>query len=155
MRILTYSLDSCGMGHLRGTFATARKLAREVPGAHVLSVIGSPMAKLYFSPEGGSRDYIKLPCVEKIGVGEYRPRYLDLEADELMKLRHGLIESAFEAFDPDVAIIDKTPRGLNNELGEALMGLIRSRNIFVIRLRPLTEHRTDEGSGTLVILVEL
>lgn len=127
MRIVTYSHDSFGLGHLRRTLAIGRFLAREIPEASVLSLIGSTMAQMYFDQESPNHDYLKLPTVTKTGADEYAARHLHLPLADVLKLRRSLVFAALDEFPPDLLLIDKSPRGIGDELVEPLEWLRREK----------------------------
>lgn len=120
MRFMTYSHDSCGLGHLRRGFAISRHLADHIPGANVLSVIGSTHGHAYFQPHRPNHDYVKIPSVQKLSSGEYRSRHLPLEFNDLIHLRRSILTETVSAFRPDLLIVDKNARGLGGELVPAL-----------------------------------
>ena len=126
MRFMTYSHDTCGLGHLRRTFVISRQLAQHVPDSMVLSLMSSNMGQLYFEPEGRNHDYIKLPSVRKTGSNLYAARHLPLSLDEIIDLRRSMIAQTFETFRPDVVIVDKNPEGLEGELIGPLENLRRN-----------------------------
>lgn len=126
MRFMTYSHDTCGLGHLRRTFVISRQLATQIPDAMVLSLMSSNMGQLYFEPESRNHDYIKLPSVRKTGEHDYEARHLPISLDELIAMRRGMIARSIETFRPDVIIVDKNPQGLEGELIDPLESLRRS-----------------------------
>src|SRR5213594_2641577 len=113
-RILMYSQDGLGLGHLR----RARNIACEVltidPDCSILVVADSP-ATPFFSVIQGV-DYLKLPTVVKRGVDLWRAETLQLETDELVSLRAALIQHTFQKFRPDVVLVDHMPLGVLGEL---------------------------------------
>ena len=73
--------------------------------------------------------------------GSYRPGSLDIASETLTSLRSGAICSALDAFDPDVFIVDKVPRGLFGELEPALDQLDRrGRTRCVLGLRDVLDE---------------
>ncbi len=114
-KILLYSHDSYGLGHLRRNLAIARGLLERISSASVLLVTGSPCATRFPLPE--RCDVIKLPAVGKDKDGCYEPRSLNISLNHAIALRRSLIMAAYESFDPDVILIDHQPTGL---LGEVL-----------------------------------
>jgi len=113
-RILLYSHDSYGLGHLRRNLAIARALLERISNASILIVTGSPCATLFPLPE--RCDVIKLPAVGKDKDGHYEPRSLNISLDQVVALRRGLIMSAYESFDPDVILVDHKAAGLLDEV---------------------------------------
>ena len=120
MRILTYSHDACGLGHLKRTFVIGRYLASQVPGANVLAVVGSEVAHEFFDPAAANHDYLKLPGAKKIEADHYEPRHLRISYDDLLQTRRAILEATLASFAPELTIIDKNPGGLDGELVDAL-----------------------------------
>lgn len=137
MRLLAYSHDTVGLGHLRRTLGICDELAHCVPAFTALVVTGSPMAEGFKLPE--RVDYLKLPSVRKLSNAVYTSRSLDLEMDRLLQLRTCLIREATHAFEPDVLLVDKTPAGVHGELLGAL-ATVPSRTRVVLGLRDILDE---------------
>ena len=88
MRLLAYSHDTVGLGHLRRTLGICDDLVRTVPRFSALVITGSPMPEGLKLPE--RVDYVKLPSVRKLGNAAYTSRSLDLKLDRLLQLRKRL-----------------------------------------------------------------
>lgn len=128
-RIIFYSHDTFGLGHIRRT----QKLANEIAGEDksMLIICASPKASSYSSSQG--IEYLNLPGFTKQVTGQYVPRSLNIPIDEFVNLRASLILSAARAFQPDVFIIDKEPLGVKRELVPALEYLkIQNKNCKII-----------------------
>ena len=96
-RILLYSHDSYGLGHLRRTMLIAERLVRLPCRPEVLVVTGSPRAQSFSVP---SRvDTVKLPAATKDG-DRYRSRTLELPIDDLVALRAELDSRRGEIVPP-------------------------------------------------------
>ncbi len=117
---MTYNYDSCGLGHLRRSFAISKFIALNVPGSNVLSVTDSCLAQNFFEPEIDSHDFIKIPSIKKSGVDTYNPRFLKMPDDHIFRIREDIIERTVLSYQPDVIIIDKNPRGISDEIKSAL-----------------------------------
>jgi len=113
-RILLYSHDSFGLGHLRRTLTIAGALVESRRGASVLIVSGSPCATQFALPRGV--EIVKLPSVTKDEGGAYTSRNLVGGLELLRRLRRNLLLEAFETFAPDLLIADHEPIGLDGEL---------------------------------------
>jgi predicted glycosyltransferase len=138
-RVLMYSHDSYGLGHLSRTMAIAEAIVRRSPDTHVLLVTGTPRPQAFSVPQGV--DLIKLPAVSKGDGGEYIARTLRLPVADVVELRSRLIREAVAAFEPDVIVVDHVPKGLGGELiatFEALAGRIR-RPQLVLGLRDIID----------------
>lgn len=123
LRLLLYSHDSWGLGHLRRSLAIANAVIERFDEANVLLVTGSPCATQFDLP---SRcDVLKLPAVSKDLNGRYIPRGLSGTISKTIELRRRLIHESYRAFDPHMVIVDHQLTGLH---GEALSMLREARN---------------------------
>lgn len=114
IRVMLYSHDSWGLGHLRRSLAIAHALKRGLPGSSVLVATGSPSATAF--PLAPGVDVIKLPSVTKDGAGHYQARQLNEDYASVMALRKGLLHTAFTEFKPDLLIVDHQLIGLSQEM---------------------------------------
>lgn len=113
-RILLYSHDTYGLGHLRRTLNIAGQLARDLPNASQLVLTGSMVAGAFSLPP--HLDLIKLPALSKRSDGRYKARALPLSLAQIMAWREQMILQAVIAFEPDLVLVDKTPAGVQGEL---------------------------------------
>jgi predicted glycosyltransferase len=139
-RILLYSHDTFGLGHLRRSSTLAAALTADDPHASALILTGSPVAGRFAFPE--RVDHVRLPGVIKLADGSYVSEALGLDIDEITSLRAALIQSAVKAYDPDLMIVDKEPTGFRGELLPTLDRILeRGRTTCVLGLRDVL----DEG----------
>ena len=117
-RVLIYSHDTFGLGHLRRSRAIANALVAEQPSLSVIILSGSPVIGSFEFGQGV--DYVRVPGVTKLPDGDYRSLNLDLSIDETTRLREALILQTAETFSPDVLIVDKEPTGFRGEILPAL-----------------------------------
>ena len=118
IRVLIYSHDTFGLGHLRRSRAIANAIVNDRPGTSVIIISGSPVIGSFeFGP---GVDYIRIPGVTKLPDGDYRSHNLNVNLDEAVGLRQALILQAAKAFRPDVFIVDKEPTGFRGEVVPAL-----------------------------------
>ncbi len=117
-RVLLYSHDTFGLGHLRRSRALASAITQADNRISALILTGSPVAGRFHFPD--NVDHIRLPGVTKTPDGNYESERLGLHIDETTDLRAGLIKAAVEHFDPDIFIVDKEPTGFRGELLPAL-----------------------------------
>ncbi len=113
-RILFYSHDTFGLGHLRRSRALAAALTQADPSASALILTGSPVAGRFTFPR--RVDHVRLPGVTKRADGSYASQSIGMGIDEVTELRSSLIQTAVQQFDPDVLIVDKEPTGFRGEL---------------------------------------
>ncbi len=138
-RVMFYSHDTFGLGHLRRSRALATALTAGDNEASALILTGSPIAGRFTFPE--RVDHIRLPGVTKLPDGSYASQTLALSIDDTTALRAGLIQSAVERFDPDLLIVDKEPTGFRGELLPTLEYLrMRGRTQTVLGLRDVLDE---------------
>lgn len=121
VRIALYSHDTMGLGHTRRSLLIAQSLVQSSLKANVLKINGAYVMNSFAMPQGV--DCLTLPALYKQPDGTYRSRCLDIPLEELTHLRSEAICSALEAFEPDVLIVDKVPRGAQKELDLTLKSL--------------------------------
>jgi predicted glycosyltransferase/DNA-binding NarL/FixJ family response regulator len=113
-RLLVYSHDTFGLGHLRRCMTLIRTLVREHEGLSVLLVTGSPMVHRYTLPPG--TDYVKLPSLRKVEAERYEARSLGIPGQDVQSLRASLILDTVREYDPNVLLVDHSPTGSRGEL---------------------------------------
>jgi len=117
-RILIYSHDSFGLGHLRRCRAIANSLVGHRPELSVVILSGSPIIGSFdFRPRV---DFVRIPGVIKLREGDYTSLSLDMSIEELMDVRAAIIEGTATAFEPDIFLVDKEPLGLRGEVRNTL-----------------------------------
>lgn len=136
-RMLIYSQDGLGLGHLRRTSALATQFLAARPGASVLTVSDSPLGR--FFPMAEDHDYVKLPSIRKAGPGDWRPLSLSMPFPEVLDLRKQLIRGAVASFRPDVVLVDHMPHGAMGELVPALEDLSGGASRVVLGLRDIVD----------------
>ena len=137
VRILMYSHDTFGLGHLRRCRIIAHHLAERFGGMHILIISGSPIAGAF---DFKARvDFIKIPSVIKLRNGEYTSIAHHMDLDDTMEMRGAMIRDTARAFDPDIFIVDKEPVGLRGELEEALSYLSGHGCSLVLGLRDVMD----------------
>jgi len=121
LRIMLYSHDTLGYGHLRRNLLIAQALSEIEPRPEILLIGGMREAGAFVLPPG--TDSVTLPAYAKQGDGSYQPRELGGDLARLTRLRSTTIRSAATGFDPDLLIVDNVPRGAQYELDETLTAL--------------------------------
>jgi predicted glycosyltransferase len=117
-RILLYSHDSYGLGHLRRCMTLASALSEALADSSVVIATGSPCAT-HFVPSRGV-DVVKLPSISKDDGGRYVPRSLPGGLAGVIALRRSLLSNLMVAFRPQLLIVDHQVVGLEGELLPAL-----------------------------------
>ena len=112
-RLLIYSQDGMGLGHLRRTRNIAREVLAREPDARVLALVDAPDAP--FFPRLPGMDFVKLPTIVKTGPSDWRTPSQD-DAGDLVSTRSRIMLEAFRDFSPDGVLIDHMPVGARGEL---------------------------------------
>ncbi len=157
-RVLIYSHDTFGLGHIRRCRAIANSLVATYPHISVIIVSGSSVISSFQFGDGV--DYVRIPGVEKQTDGRYGPHHLNLDLNDTIRLRTDIIKQVVLSFDPDVVIVDKEPIGLRGELVPALDILRRRGARIVLGLRdvldePVKLHEEWRQSGALDALGQI
>jgi predicted glycosyltransferase len=113
-RILLYSHDTFGLGHIRRSRTIADAITAMGDKTTALILTGSPVAGRFTFPE--RVDHIRLPGVTKMPDGSYMSETLGIDIDDTTTLRAGLILATMQHFKPDLVIVDKEPTGFRGEL---------------------------------------
>ena len=128
-RVLIYSHDSFGLGHLRRCRAIAHSLVEANSSVSVLILSGSPIIGSF---DFRSRvDFVRIPGVIKLRNGEYVSLSLHIDIEETLAMRSSIIHHTADIFDPDLLIVDKEPLGLRGEVRPTL-DLLRERGVPLI-----------------------
>ncbi|MFV1442901.1 MULTISPECIES: glycosyltransferase family protein [unclassified Phaeobacter] len=138
-RVMLYSHDTFGLGHLRRSRALAGAITDADPSASALILTGSPVAGRFAFP---SRvDHVRLPGVIKRSDGSYASRTMGMSIEETTTLRAGLIRSTAMEYAPDVLIVDKEPTGFRGELLPTLEELQRKgKTRLILGLRDVLDE---------------
>jgi predicted glycosyltransferase len=128
-RVLMYSHDTFGLGHLRRCRTIAHALVEEFRGLQVLIMSGATIAGAF--DYRARVDFVKIPSVIKLRNGEYTSlkRHMDLSAT--LRMRQSIIRYTAETWRPDIFIVDKEPMGLKGEVEDTL-ALLKSRGTRLI-----------------------
>lgn len=136
-RIVFYSHDTMGLGHIRRNLLLASELLIAIPEAEVLLISGIHESGSFHLPKGA--DIITLPTYFKTAEGEYHPRSLGKDVQRLISLRADIIQAAMKTFKPDVFIVDNVPRGAMSELDRILPILVKNGTHLVLGLRDIVD----------------
>ena len=137
-RVLIYSHDTFGLGHLRRCLTIAHSLVARDEDLSVLILSGSPIIGSF---DFRTRvDFVRVPGVIKLRNGEYTSLNLKMAIGETLELRASIIEHTAKIFAPDVFIVDKEPLGLRGEV-ENTLRLLKSRGTrLVLGLRDVMDE---------------
>lgn len=137
-RVLIYSHDSFGLGHLRRCRAIAESLVQRHREVSILILSGSPLIGSFEFP--ARVDFVRIPGVIKLRSGEYSSHSLDMDIQDVSELRRAIIRHTAEAFRPHVFIVDKEPLGLRGEISDTLSLLSKAGTRIVLGLRDVMDE---------------
>jgi predicted glycosyltransferase len=151
-RMLIYSQDGLGLGHLRRTTLLAGEFLAARPEGSVLTISDSPLGQFFTAAAG--HDYLKLPSIRKVRPGHWAPVSLSAPFRDVLALRRETIRSVASSFEPDVVLVDHMPHGAMGELVPTLQALADTPARMVLGLRdildaPATVRRRWRLEGAL------
>jgi len=137
-RILIYSHDTFGLGHLRRCRTIAHHLVEQNKHLSVLILSGSPIIGSF---DFRTRvDFVRVPGVIKLRNGEYTSLSLHMDIEDTLMLRTSIIKHTASIFDPDVFIVDKEPIGLRGEVKYTLEMLKERGTRLILGLRDVMDE---------------
>ncbi len=140
-RLLIYSHDSFGLGHLRRCRTIAHSLVGHRDDLSVIILSGSPIIGRF---DFRSRvDFIRIPGVIKLSDGDYTPLSLDIGIEDMLSMRASIIRHTAEIFEPDLFLVDKEPLGLRGEVKDTLTMLKARGTPLVLGLRDVMDDPTS------------
>ncbi len=136
-RLLIYSHDSFGLGHLRRCRTIAHALVDKYKGLSVLIMTGSPIiGRFDFKARV---DFIRIPGVIKLHNGEYTSLGLHIDLADTMALRESIILNTSKVFKPDIFLVDKEPGGLKGEVISTLKHFKKTDTQCILGLRDIMD----------------
>ena len=136
-RLLIYSHDSFGLGHLRRCRTIAHSLVDHHKDLAVLILSGSPIVGSF---DFRSRvDFVRIPGVIKLRQGDYTSLNLDIGIGDTLALRASIIRHTAKTFAPDIFLVDKEPTGLRGEVLDTLTMLKARGTTLVLGLREVMD----------------
>ncbi|MFN3972120.1 MAG: glycosyltransferase family protein [Gemmobacter sp.] len=136
-RVLMYSHDTFGLGHLRRCRTIAHALVEQFRGMSVLIISGSQIAGAF--DYRARVDFVKIPSVIKLRSGEYSSMSAHMDLSDTIAMRRSIIRHTAETFQPDIFIVDKEPMGLRGEVEETLAYLKSRGTTLVLGLRDVMD----------------
>lgn len=137
-RVLIYSHDTFGLGHLRRCRTIAQSLVERRKRLSVLILSGSPIIGSF---DFRTRvDFVRIPGVIKLRDGEYSSLSLHMDIGEVLQMRAAIIRHTAEVFQPDVFLVDKEPLGLRGEIFDTLCMLKDWHTPLILGLREVMDH---------------
>ena len=144
-RVLIYSHDTMGLGHLRRCSTIAHSLVRGYPDVSVLILSGSPIIGSF---DFRSRiDFVRIPGVIKLRNGEYTSLNLGIDFEQTIHMRAEIIKHTADIFAPDMVIVDKEPLGLRGEIEDTLRMLKRRGTRLILGLRDIMDDPCWRPNG--------
>ena len=137
-RVLIYSHDTFGLGHLRRCRAIAHALVEQNKDLSVLILTGSSIIGSF---DFRARvDFVRIPGVIKLRNGDYTSLSLLIDIEETLAMRESIIHHTADIFDPDILIVDKEPLGLRGEVKNTLM-MLKDRGVpLILGLRDVMDE---------------
>ena len=120
-RIMMYSQDGLGLGHMRRTSSIANQIAQVRSDAAILTMADSQLGQFFETSK--NHDYLKLPSILKAGPGDWRAVSLPLPFADVHIMRRELIRSAVLSYQPHILLVDHMPHGAMGELIPTLEAL--------------------------------
>jgi len=138
VRVLIYSHDTFGLGHLRRCRAIAHALVEHNRHLSVLILTGSPIIGSF---DFRARvDFVRVPGVIKLRNGDYTTLNLHIDIEQTLAMRASIIRHTAEIFDPDLFIVDKEPLGLRGEVDDTLH-MLKDRGVpLILGLRDVLDE---------------
>jgi len=137
-RVLIYSHDSFGLGHLRRCREIAHALVEADKDVSVLILSGSPIIGSF---DFRARvDFVRVPGVIKLRNGDYTSLKLYIDVEQTLAMRMSIIEHTAKIYDPDLFIVDKEPLGLQGEVQSTLAHMKSIGTPCILGLRDVMDE---------------
>lgn len=137
LKVLLYSHDSVGLGHLRRNLAIASAITTTFPNARILILTGSPCEKQFKLPK--NTDLIKIPSISKDTEGRYVTLNFSGSLEDTLKFRSKMILEAFRLFEPGLVIMDHQLTGLKGEGLDMLRAAKKKGVLTIFGLRDIKD----------------
>ncbi|MFD0937955.1 glycosyltransferase family protein, partial [Methylobacterium trifolii] len=136
-RVLIYSHDTFGLGHLRRSRAIANAIVGANRDVRAVIVSGSPVIDRFAFAEGV--EAVRVPPVTKLPDGDYASLDPGVPLERVVAERTAIIARTVDAFRPHVMIVDKEPTGFHGEILPALERLSERGCKLVLGLRDVLD----------------
>lgn len=119
LKVVLYSHDSQGIGHVRRNLSIAHQLSVE---SHISGLIVSGLTHANVFPLPSGFDWLFIPAIKKNKMG-YCARNLSESTEGILKIRSRILSAALKSFGPDLVIVDRHIFGVGGELRKPLRRL--------------------------------
>jgi predicted glycosyltransferase len=137
-RVLLYSHDSYGLGHVSRCRTIANALVEADSSISVLIISGSAVIGSYEFRSG--IDFVRIPgVVKQIDTGDYDSANLRVGVEHTLEMRTRIIRDTADIYRPDLFIVDKEPLGLRGEVEPTLRMLKERGTPIVMGLRDVMD----------------
>jgi ABC-type multidrug transport system fused ATPase/permease subunit/predicted glycosyltransferase len=138
-RILFYSHNGVGVGHLQRQLDLAKAYHQRHPTSAILLATGSRGASMFEFPDG--IDYLKLPALRMVDrYRNWEPRDLPLPIETVIEMRRETLRETVRNFAPDLLVADFMPAGPYGELLPALDELERQGGGAIAGFRDIVDE---------------
>jgi predicted glycosyltransferase len=140
IKILFYSHDTMGLGHLQRNHKIAFALKKSYTDLKISLLTGSSLTS-HFKPIP-NLDFINLPPVRKVGKEKYEPFDPENPFETVLERRKSIILNSLKDLNPDIFWVDHAPVGMKGELLPALQWITGKSNatVAVLGLRDIIDH---------------
>ncbi len=136
-RVLIYSHDTFGLGHLRRSAVIAKELVANHDDLSVLIISGSSVLEQFSFDQ--KIKVVSIPCIKKLSSGRYTSHDKKTPLNDTLKRRTEIIYQTACAFQPNLFIVDKEPLGLGGEIKSTLKQLNSVNTPCVLGLRDVLD----------------
>jgi predicted glycosyltransferase len=136
-RVLLYSHDSYGLGHVSRCRTIANAIVQADSSISVLIISGSPVIGSYEFRSG--IDFVRIPGMVKLITGDYDAANLRVGVEHTLEIRTRIIRDTADIYRPDLFIVDKEPLGLRGEVVPTLELLKERGTPLVYGLRDVID----------------
>jgi predicted glycosyltransferase/ABC-type cobalamin/Fe3+-siderophores transport system ATPase subunit len=138
-RVLFYSHNGVGVGHLQRQLDLAKAYHRRHPASAILLATGSRGASMFEFPDG--IDYLKLPALRMVDrYRNWEPRDLPLAIETVVEMRTEMLRETVRNYAPDLLVADFMPAGPYGELLPALDELKRQGGSAIAGFRDIVDE---------------
>jgi predicted glycosyltransferase len=138
-RVLFYSHNGVGVGHLQRQLDLAKAYQRRHPDSAILLATGSRGASMFEFPDG--IDYLKLPALRMVDrYRNWEPRDLPLPIETVVEMRTETLRETVRNYVPDLLVADFMPAGPYGELLPALDELERQGGSAIAGFRDIVDE---------------